>query len=44
MENKNSSVPVGCADGLNGIATLTHDPLATYTLHGGRPTKRGSRK
>ena len=46
MENKNNNAAVSCASpqGLEGIATLTHDPLATYTLHGGRPTKRGSRK
>lgn len=29
---------------LTGIATLTKDPLATYSLHGGRTTKKGSRK
>ena len=30
---------------LTGIATLSHDPLATYDLHGRRVTKRrGSRK
>ena len=29
---------------LTGIATLSHDPLATYHIHG-KPTKiRGSRK
>ena len=33
-----------CPQGLEGIATLTNDPLATYSLHGGRPSKRGSRK
>lgn len=46
MESKSSNATVPCASpqGLEGIATLTHDPLATYTLHGGRPTKRGSRK
>lgn len=32
-------------DGLLGIATLSHDPLATYHLHGSRPQKvRGRRK
>ena len=25
-------------NGLEGIATLSHDPLATYTVHG-KPTK-----
>jgi len=30
---------------LTNISTLTHDPLATYDLHGRRPTKqKGSRK
>jgi hypothetical protein len=47
MKNE-SSVPCGSAawerQGLEGIATLTKDPLATYSLHGGRPTKKGSRK
>ena len=28
---------------LTGIATLTNDPLATYSIHG-KPTKKGSRK
>lgn len=44
MENKRNNAAVGSPDGLNGIATLTNDPLATYTLHGGRPMKRDSRK
>ena len=44
MENKNNNAAVSCASpqGLEGIATLTHDPLATYTLHGGVSRKRGS--
>ena len=32
-------------DDLTGIATLSHDPLATYYLAGRKPTKhKGSRK
>ncbi|MBR4534475.1 MAG: hypothetical protein IKO85_08080 [Bacteroidaceae bacterium] len=42
--SEETTVPVASAAVLEGIATLTNDPLATYSLHGGRPSKRGSRK
>jgi len=29
---------------LTGIATLSHDPLATYHVHGGRTKRKGSCK
>ena len=46
---KESNVPCGSAawekQGLEGIATLTNDTLATYSLHGGvTKAKRGCRK
>ena len=45
---KECNVPCGSAawekQGLEGIATLTNDTLATYSLHGSRTTKKGSRK
>ena len=41
MENKEQHT---LANDLDGIATLSHDPLATYRIHG-KPTKiRGGRK
>lgn len=40
MDNQKSKERLAvCPQGLEGIATLTNDPLATYSLHGGRPSK-----
>lgn len=43
--NKSQQSTVHCVptQSLEGIATLTNDPLATYSLHG-KPSKKGSRK
>lgn len=45
---KESKVPCGYAawekQGLEGIVTLTNDPLATYEIHGRKTSKKGSRK